>query len=124
MKYHVAYQGKVITGIDLEKVQVETDPENDRQILVQIPPVEIQETTVEVGSLKFIFQDGGAKTEDVVTKEAFKACEDQLKQAAAEDTTLLKISRENVETELKALIDPVKNQLLKELEVNYVWQKN
>ena len=109
LKYHVAYEGTVTAGIDAEKISVEEDKEN-KTITISLPKAEIQETSVNMGTMDFIFEKDRYETENV-SQEAYKACLQDLSEKAASEKDLLSMARDNAIGAIEALIEPWVQQL-------------
>ena len=55
-KYYVAYEGTVTAGIDFSKIVIDID-EDTKIITITLPESEIQNTTVDFGSMDYIFEN-------------------------------------------------------------------
>ncbi|NLJ94440.1 MAG: DUF4230 domain-containing protein [Clostridiaceae bacterium] len=104
-KYHVAYNGRIKAGIDFSKVKIEIDDQL-KLITVLTPPAQIQDVSVEMESLDFIFSHSRFETEDV-TQEAYKEALEDLNKKAELEKNILKIAEENAHSALEALIHPI-----------------
>lgn len=109
LKYHVAYEGIVIAGIDITKVKISVDEEN-KLISITIPPAEIQSVDVAMESLDFIFEKASYETENI-TQEAYHICLTDLEARAAKEPTLLNMARENAIAAMSGLITPWVEQI-------------
>ena len=72
VKYHVAYEGTVTAGIDLQKVDISVN-EDSHKIVITVPDATVQNTNVDMGGMDFIFEKKKYDTE-TVSQEAYKAC--------------------------------------------------
>lgn len=63
-KYYVAYEGTVTAGIDFSKIVIDID-EDTKIITITLPESEIQNTTVDFGSMDYIFENKKYETETV-----------------------------------------------------------
>lgn len=120
--YYVMYKGTVVMGIDLAKVNIEENPKNKNKILVTIPLIEIKDPYVDPGSLDYLYT-GEVSEEETSGIDAYKLCKEDLKKAAKKDTELIKIAKENVENELRALFNSVYAAEHKKPEVEYQWEE-
>ena len=112
-KYYVSYDGTVTAGIDMEELDVSTDDEA-KTISISLPEVTIQNVSIDMSSLDFIFEEEKYETE-TVSQEAYKACLNDLNKKASEEDSLLSIARENAIEAMDALISP----WVKQLDSNY-----
>lgn len=106
--YNVAYDAKVSVGIDMEKIKIEVneDDEENKKIIVSIPQIEIVDADVDPGSLDYIFQNKNANTSDVF-KTAYPACIEDAENECKNNHTLYKLARENAINMIKALMQPL-----------------
>jgi hypothetical protein len=109
VKYYVAYKGTVRAGIDFDKIEV-SEPDENKKILITIPDVEIQDTTVDMGSLDYIFTKSEYNKE-TVSQEAYQCCQEDLAQRAEETEELKQMAKDNAITSVQALIQPWLDQL-------------
>lgn len=108
-KYHVAYEGNVVAGINFSKIDIEVD-EDKKEITIKIPDVEIQSTGVNMGKLDFMFMESKYETE-TVSKEAYKASIEDLKKNAEKEKSLLIMAKENALSTVEALVKPWVEQM-------------
>lgn len=104
IKYHVAYKGQVKAGLDITKITMETLKE-EKIIRIVLPEIVIQEVSVNMGTLDFIFHKGKYET-DTVSQEAYKASLRDLQERANAEKSLMNIAKENAVKSIKALIAP------------------
>lgn len=109
LKYYVAYQGKVKAGIDVTQISVSLDEET-HTITIQLPEVKVEEPTVDIGGLEFIFSHKKYETE-TVTEEAYREAISDLKRRVSEDDTIIRTATESAKTIEKALVEPWVNQV-------------
>ena len=116
--YNVAYNGTITAGIDFSKIEINVDDkdENNKKITIKIPDPTIQSTSVDMGSMSFIFTDDDYDTE-TVSEEAYKHCIEDLKNKAPGEKGMLGIAKENAKNSVEALINPWVNQLDKSYKV-------
>lgn len=114
-KYYVAYEGVVTAGINFSKIDVKLDDEN-KKIAITIPDAEIQTTSINMGTLEFIFKDKKYETE-TVSQEAYKECIKDIQAKASQEKELLTMAKENALSTIEALIKPWVEQLDQEYTV-------
>lgn len=115
VKYHVAYNGTVAAGIDFSKIDIKID-ENTKKITVELPACEILETTVDFGSMEYIFIDKKSESE-TVSQEAYHACKADLEMRAAKDGRLITMAEKNAASAIEALVSPWMKQAYSDYEV-------
>ncbi len=104
VKYHVAYNGTVVAGIDFSDIKITPDAEA-KKIIIDLPQCKITETSVDYGSMEYIFIDKKAENE-TVSQEAFRACQKDLEKRAAADSHLLTMAKQNTVSVVEALMSP------------------
>lgn len=109
LKYYVAYEGTVTAGIDFSNIDIEISDE-EKMITINLPDVTIQETVVNAGTLKYIFEKKKYDTEEVF-KEAYGYCQVDLDNRAENDEELLNLAKENAKQVIEAMITPWVDQL-------------
>ena len=107
--YYVSYEAIVDAGIDFKKLEISVDFEKKR-INIVIPEIYITEVNVDISSLDFIFYNNKANT-STVTQEAFKACENDVKQESEREDKIFELARQNAVNVLTALTKPIVEQL-------------
>lgn len=107
--YFVAYNAKVYAGIDFDAVRFTVD-NTAKTVTMTVPPVIITEVTVDFSSLDFIFMNDKANT-DTVTEQAYRACEEDVLQESADNSTIRSLAEENAHNVLTALVKPFLDQL-------------
>lgn len=107
--YYVAYEGKVKVGIDFDKIQIEIY-EEEKAILITIPEIEVQEKTVDPGTLEYIFKNKKSETE-TIHREAYELCQKDLEERVKQETELLSSAEKNTKTVVKALVEPWVEQI-------------
>ena len=109
LKYYVAYEGLVTAGIDFSKIIIDVD-ENNKSITLKIPNCEILDTTVDFGSMQYIFENDKYNTE-TVSQEAYELSEADLAVRAEKEDDLLSLAKENATAAVEALVNPWVNQI-------------
>lgn len=115
-KYYVAYEGTVTAGIDFSKIVIDID-EDTKIITITLPESEIQNTTVDFGSMDYIFENKKYETE-TVSQEAYELCKTDFARRAAKENDLMTLAKENAVTAVEALVDPWVQQIDGEYKVN------
>ena len=105
IKYYVSYKGTIKAGIDLSKIGngISIDSQA-KTITIELPPVEIQETSVADSSLDFIFLQSKYDTDEAYI-QGLKLCNEDLKDAANNDS-LLSTAKENAKATIQAMLSP------------------
>lgn len=107
--YYVAYNATVDTGIDFGKLDIQVD--NDANVIhIKIPEVYIIDVNVDIASLDFIFYNNDANT-STVSEEAFKACEEDVRQESEKQEAIFTLAKQNAMNVLTALTKPIVEQL-------------
>ena len=115
IKYHVAYNGTVVAGIDFSEIKITPD-EEAKKITIELPMCKIIETSVDFGSMEYIFIDKKAESE-TVSQEAYHACQKDLEKRAAADRHLLTMAKQNTVSVVEALISPWVKQAYSDYEI-------
>lgn len=118
LKYSICYNGTITAGIDFNEIGVKVDEEN-KLITITIPNAKIQNTTVDLGSLDYIFEKEKYNTETVAS-EAYSYAENDLKSKASSNEDILVLAKENAASATEALLKPWINELAKEYTVNII----
>lgn len=105
IKYHVAYEGEVLGGINFKDVKFNIK-EEEKIIEIITPQPIIQNVSVEPETLDFIFLKNSAKSETLI-QEAYNASVEDIETSANNEDGLLKIAKENAIDTLKALYEPL-----------------
>ncbi|MCI5494086.1 MAG: DUF4230 domain-containing protein [Lachnospiraceae bacterium] len=116
VRYYVAYDGTVTAGIDFNKVDITVDKEK-KCVRIKLPESKILKTTVDFGSIEYIFKKDKYDTE-TVSQEAYKLCEDDLNKRAEKEKDLLSLANENAKTIVEAMIRPWIQQLDEEYTID------
>lgn len=106
--YYVSYQATVDAGIDFSQVDIQMN-DSDKTVVITLPEVTITHTSVDVGTLDYIFVDPKAET-STVSEQAIKLCEEDVLQETATLDGLLKPARDNARNTILALIRPLVSQ--------------
>ena len=110
--YYILYDASVYAGIDFSQVKF-IENKTAKTITAVLPEVKIQDTVVDPESLEFMFQN--KKANDIsVLDSALTACETDIQQECTSESAILDIARMNAENAVRALTEPVINNLCKD----------
>lgn len=110
--YYILYDASVYAGIDFSQVKFIED-KTAKTITAVLPAVKIQDTVVDPDSLEFMFQN--KKANDIsILDSALTACETDIQQECTSESAILDIARMNAENAVRALTEPVMNNLCKD----------
>lgn len=107
--YYVSYEATVNAGIDFQTVGVSMD-EEQKIITLKVPEAHITNLAVDMSSLDFIFLNKKADKSGV-TEAAYKACEEDVRRESEQQTAICELAKQNAKNVLKALAQPIVNQL-------------
>ncbi len=102
--YRVSYCAVVKAGIDFSNTTVSVSPEN--VLIVEMPPVEITEISVDIGSLDYLFENTNANT-STVSAQAYSACIQDVHDETLQETAILELAEENAKNMIKAFVEPL-----------------
>lgn len=103
--YYVSYEARVDVGIDFGKIGIDKDDE-EKIIRLTIPEVNITDVVVDIASLDYIFLNDKANAVSV-SQEAYKACEEDVKNESAGQEEIFELAEQNAENIVTALVRPV-----------------
>ena len=103
-KYFAAYEGNVKASIDVSKVEIDIDDENNT-VTVTLPDVTIEQPNVNAGTIEYIFMDKSAETE-TVAHEAYRYAYDDLTKRTINDEELKAAAISSAKTITEQLIKP------------------
>lgn len=106
--YHVSYESEVKVGFDTEAIAVDVDNDN-KKVIITLPEIKINDVTVKMESLDYIFEDNSANTPSV-SNEAYAACIEDAKSESASNDQIFELARDNSENLVRALIEPLLKQ--------------
>lgn len=113
--YYVSYKAKVNAGFDFENVKILMD-EKTKKVTVNIPEIFINDVSVDIGSLDFIFENDKANVSSV-SKQAYIACIADVTNESKQKTAIFELADKNAKNVMKALISPFIKQLGTEYEL-------
>lgn len=105
--YYVSYEAQVEAGIDFADLEISL---KDGVITVDLPDVKINNISVDISSLDFLFFDNGANTL-AVSEQAYKACEEDARRESENQDAILELAQQNAENVVKALVKPIVDQM-------------
>lgn len=103
--YYVSYEARVDVGIDFSKIGIDKDDE-EKVIRLTVPEVDITDVVVDIASLDYIFLNDKANALSV-SQEAYKACEEDVKNESAGQEAIFELAEQNAENIVTALVRPV-----------------
>ena len=105
--YYVCYEGKVKAGIDVNKIDVKVTKDG-KEVIVNLPKVDIEEPTVNESTLEFLFYDDSYNNHFAYTV-GHQAAVDDLKKKIEEkgdiDSTATESAKDVVRAMVQAWID-------------------
>ena len=108
--YYVSYEATVNAGIDFQTVGVSMDEEQKTHHLKGARSAHYQSELWICPHLDFIFLNKKADKSGV-TEAAYKACEEDVRRESEQQTAICELAKQNAENVLKALAQPIVNQL-------------
>ena len=106
--YYIAYEGKVLWGIDASQIKFDIDEDN-KLLTITLPKVEVQETNVDANTLEYIFFDGRYDNPSSGA-QAQALCLDDMKNKIRDQYAMEETARENTLHEVEALFKPIVSQ--------------
>ncbi len=106
--YYIAYEGKVLWGIDASQIKFDIDEDN-KLLNITLPKVEVQETNVDANTLEYIFFDGRYDNPSSGA-QAQALCLEDMKNKIRDQYAMEETARENTLHEVEALFKPIVSQ--------------
>ena len=106
--YYIAYEGKVLWGIDASQIKFDIDEDN-KLLTITLPKVEVQETNVDANTLEYIFFDDRYDNPSSGA-QAQALCLDDMKNKIRDQYAMEETARENTLHEVEALFKPIVSQ--------------
>ena len=103
--YYVSYEARVDVGIDFSQIGIDKDDE-EKVIRLTVPEVDITDVVVDIASLDYIFLNDKANAV-AVSQEAYKACEEDVKNESAGQKDIFELAEQNAENIITALVRPI-----------------
>lgn len=109
--YYVSYTAEVRAGIDFKNIQTAVN-DAEKTVYITLPQVTINNISVDPNSLDFMFMNEKANTADTIQK-ALAICNNDVSRSCEPQnaTTIYELAKENAVNAVKALIEPLLNQL-------------
>jgi hypothetical protein len=117
--YHVSYEAKVKAGFDLKQVKIHMS-EEAKTIKVEIPEIVINDVTVDIASLDYMFMDD-KKNNSTVSAQAYRACIDDVTNESKQESAIFELAELNAENIMKALLNPFVEEMDGEYEIAVVF---
>lgn len=103
-RYYVAYEGIIRAGINTDKIEIELD-EDEKQITVRLPYIEMEDPIIDAGTLQYIFTSERYNL-GVNSSEAYNAAIVDLKTKALNDSSMRAVAESSAKSAVKALVEP------------------
>lgn len=113
--YYVSYEAEVKAGFDFKEIDITVD-DTTKTVKIKIPETYEINVNVDITSLAFIFLNDKANT-SAVTEQAFKACKADAQRESEQQGAICALAKKNAENVLKALTNPIIEQLYPEYEL-------
>ena len=109
--YYVSYKAEVLTGIDIEKIQI-TQNDTLKTVHITLPPVKITNVSIDPDSWEFLFINERANTADTV-KAALDICKADINRECEPQNaiTIYELAEANAKKAVEALVKPILGQL-------------
>lgn len=104
IKYLVNYKATVTAGIDMKKIKIDSIENNE--IVIKLPSIEIDEPSVDIQTLDYIFYDNSYNKE-TITAEAYKLSNQDARKETKNNKAIKKLALDNLKRLIKALINPL-----------------
>ena len=121
--YYIAYDATVTLGIKTEDILIDYGDEEDKEITVSLPRVGILSSTVNAGTLDYLFVDRSYNNQQT-SIDAQGRCEQDLITRVRADEKMFEHARDNTEAEIRALTQPLVEQFYPDYELKIVWREN
>lgn len=119
--YYVSYTATIKAGFDFNEIKISKDEENN-EILISLPPIELYEPNVKIEDLDYIVVNKKVKTE-TISADAYKICRADVEERAKNQDAIYKYAKENGERLVKGLITPFLDNLDKEYTIRFEWRE-
>ena len=107
--FYAAYEAKVNIGVDFEKIEIIVD-DSDASITIRIPTVRVNEVTVNMDTLDFLFDNDKADDIDARAR-AYKAALEDVTKEAENSNQLLESAQKGVQNFVRGLVEPIVLQM-------------
>lgn len=120
-KIWIEYSGIVNLGIDINKVDI-SEPDTNNVITIKIPDVEVQSTSLDKSTLSEPLTDKGVFTKITTEEktEALSSAQQNMKETAQKDTSLLAQAKEHAKLILQGYINNLGEEFNEEYTIKWV----
>lgn len=118
--YYVSYEATVKAGLDFNMIEISNDEEN-LCLTVSLPPVTLQEPTVQIQNMDYIFVNKKVN-QDAISAQAYKVSIEDARAEAEKQDAIIDYAQKNAEKLIKGLISPFISQLDEEYEIKFEWR--
>lgn len=120
-KIWIEYSGIVNLGIDINKVGI-SEPDTNNVITIKIPDAEVQSTSLDKSTLSEPLTDKGVFTKITTEEktEALSSAQQNMKETAQKDTSLLAQAKEHAKLILQGYINNLGEEFNEEYTIKWV----
>ena len=120
-KIWIEYSGIVNLGIDINKVDI-SEPDTNNVITIKIPDAEVQSTSLDKSTLSEPLTDKGVFTKKTTEEktEALSSAQQNMKETAQKDTSLLAQAKEHAKLILQGYINNLGEEFNEEYTIKWV----
>lgn len=120
-KIWIEYSGIVNLGIDINKVDI-SEPDTNNVITIKIPDAEVQSTSLDKSTLSEPLTDKGVFTKITTEEktEALSSAQQNMKETAQKDTSLLAQAKEHAKLILQGYINNLGEEFNDEYSIKWV----
>lgn len=120
-KIWIEYSGIVNLGIDINKVDI-SEPDTNNVITIKIPDAEVQSTSLDKSTLTEPLTDKGVFTKITTEEktEALSSAQQNMKETAQKDTSLLAQAKEHAKLILQGYINNLGEEFNEEYTIKWV----
>ena len=120
--YYISYTGSVTLGIDADKISTDYGKGGKKVITLRLPQIEIKDMSVNAGTLDYLFVNHAYNNQQT-SIEAQRRCEDDLKKRVESDEKMFDYAKRNTESQVRAMTQPLVNQLYPDYTLEIVWKE-
>ena len=120
-KIWIEYSGIVNLGIDINKVDI-SEPDTNNVITIKIPDAEVQSTSLDKSTLSEPLTDKGVFTKITTEEktEALSSAQQNMKETAQKDTSLLAQAKEHAKLILQGYINNLGEEFNEDYTIKWV----
>lgn len=120
-KIWIEYSGIVNLGIDINKVDI-SEPDTNNVITIKIPDAEVQSTSLDKSTLSEPLTDKGVFTKITTEEktESLSSAQQNMKETAQKDTSLLAQAKEHAKLILQGYINNLGEEFNEEYTIKWV----